>query len=116
MIKKLFSILKNGGVDVYMAGKKQGKCTKAYVSIKEDKSEMSLTGKGIYTYFSVILVSPLDNYCALDAIHNKVDTAIEGSKFKFFGSESEEVSEDGYIRTLTYRRFKRRKINGSKKS
>ena len=108
MIKKLFTILKRNGIEVYLPSKKSGKATSAYVVINEEKSELSLTGMGMYTYFSVKIVSPLESYYSLEETHNKVKNALSNSSFKFFSSETEEVNSDvGFIRTLTYRRFKR---------
>ena len=108
MIKKLFSILKRSGLEVYLPSKKTGKPTGAYVVIAEEKSEPGLTGMGIYTYFSIKIVSPLESYNSLEETQEKVKTALLNSSFKFHTSETEEVkSDDGFVRTLTYRRFKR---------
>ena len=108
MIKKLFTILKRNGIEVYLPGKKSGKATSAYVVINQEKSEPGLTGMGIYTYFSVKIVSPLESYYSLEETYTKVKNALSNSSFKFFSWETEEVNSDvGYIRTLTYKKFKR---------
>lgn len=108
MIKKLFSHLKSAGIDVYLPAKKSGKCTDAYAVVKEEKSEMSLTGKSVYTYFSVIAIAPLENYNSLEEITAKIKRALKGTAFKFFESNDADSGDDfsGYKRILTYRTLK----------
>jgi len=108
MIKKLFSYLKAVGIDVYLPSKKSGKCTAAYAVVKEEKSEKSLTGKSVYTYFTVTVIAPLENYNALENTCKKVKQSLKGTAFKFFESEDSESGDDfnGYKRTLTYRTLK----------
>ncbi len=108
MIKKLFSYLKSAGIDVYLPAKKSGKCTAAYAVVKEEKSEMSLTGKSVYTYFSVTVIAPLENYNSLEELCSKVKCALKNTSFKFCESSDAESGDDfsGYKRILTYRTLK----------
>ena len=108
MIKKLFAYLKNAEIDTYLPARKDGKCTSPYAVINEEKSEPGLTGRCLYTYFTVTVVAPADNYSALDQTVSKVRSALKGTQFRFDGSESAEVNENiqGYCRVLNYRVIK----------
>lgn len=108
MIKKLFSNLKSGGVDVYLPAKKTGKCTSAYAVVNEDKCELSASGRSSYTYFSVTVIAPLEDYASLDEISARVKASLKGTAFKFFGSEAEDAGggANGYKRILKYRVIK----------
>lgn len=107
MIKKLFSYLKSSGIDVYLPSKKTGKCTAPYVVVNEEKCAISQTGRSIYTYFSVSVIAPLEDYASLEETVSKVKASLKGTAFKFFGSEADNGGDtDGYKRTLTYRGLK----------
>ena len=108
MIKKLFSYIKNCGVDVYMPAKKTGKCTSPYAVVNEEKSELSQSGKSSYIYFSVTVIAPLEDYSSLDEVSAKVKSSLKGTAFRFMGSETSEAggSENGYKRKLLYRIIK----------
>lgn len=108
MIKKLFSYIKSTGTDVYLPAKKTGKCTSPYAVVKEEKSEISFTGKSVYTYFSVTVIVPIENYGLLDDVCIKIRRALKNTPFKFFESKDDESGDDfnGYKRTLTFRTLK----------
>lgn len=108
MIKKLFSYLKGGGVDVYLPAKKPGKCTSAYAVAKEEKCELSTSGRCSYIYFSVTVFAPLEDYASLEETTARVKASLKGTAFKFFGSEGADSGGDanGYKRILTYRAIK----------
>lgn len=108
MIKKLFSYINDGGVDVYLPAKKTGKCTSAYAVVNEEKCELSPSGKSAYTYFSVTVIAPLEEYGALDEVSARVKASLKGTAFKFFGSEAESAGGDanGYKRIMIYRAIK----------
>ena len=108
MIKKLFSYIKNSGVDVYMPAKKTGKCISPYAVVNEEKTELSQSDKSSYVYFSVTVAAPIENYSALDAISANIKSALRGTTFKFMGSKTANTdgSENAYKRILTYRSIK----------
>ncbi len=108
MIKKLFSHVEGKGVEVYLPAKKTGKCTSAYAVVSEDKTELSRTGRGLYTYFNVTVVAPLSNYASLDETAAAVKSALKGTAFTFCESKAADggADEEGYKRILTYRVLK----------
>lgn len=108
MIKKLFSLIESKGIEVYMPAKKTGKCASAYAVVKEEKSELCHTGRGINTYFAITIVAPLSNYASLEETTAAVKAALKGSAFTFCSSKAEGdgADEEGYKRVLTYRVLK----------
>lgn len=113
MIKKLFGLLKDAGIDVYLPGKKQGKATDAYAVINCTGSEPGKTGSELYTFFSVALLAPDESYMALCDLEAKTVAALKGSCFKFTESRNEDsFSEAGaYKRVLLYRVLSRNCTN-----
>lgn len=109
MIKKLYALLKQGGVKVYLSGKKFGKCTSPYAVVKEEKSQLSATGKALCVYFSVTAVAPIENYGALEETGIKIRKALSASSFKLIESADDEADGDlnGYIRKFTYFAYKK---------
>ena len=108
MIKKLFSYLKNAGIDTYLPAKKTGKCTHPYAVIEEDGCEPGLTGRCIHSRYTVTVVAPLESYAMLDETSNKAKAALRGTAFRFDGSEATTTNEnnDSYSRVLNYRVIK----------
>ncbi len=109
MIKKLFSALEGAGAEVYLPAKKQGKCTAPYVVVNLEKTEPSKTGRGIYSFFSVSLFAPTDNFAALDELHSRVCNSLKGSPFVFIGCDAEPTGgeTDSYKRVLNFRTLKK---------
>ena len=109
MIKNLFSILKNAGVNVSLPAKKEGKCAIPYAVVDIGKETVSETGKGVYCTFTVSLFAPLDSYGELDTMQMAVFSALKGTSFRFTGSDTEEAGGevDAYKRVLTFRSIKK---------
>jgi hypothetical protein len=109
MVKKLFSLLKEGGVNVFLPAKHLGKCTFPYAVVNEDSVEESKTGSALYTFYSVTLLSPTDDFASLDIMDKKVREILKTSPFKFISSHTESADGDldAYKRVLTYRSLKR---------
>ena len=108
MVIRLFNTLKDSGFDVYFPAKKPGKCTSPYIVVKEEKAEVGITGKSLCTHFSVIVVTPVDNYNSLSETISQVKGALKNSPFKFLSSETDEVNDDdGYVGTMTYQAIKK---------
>lgn len=109
MVKKLFSLLKDGGVDVFLPIKHTGKCTSPYAVVSEEDTQQGKTGSGVYTYFTVTLISPAEDYASLDSMDKKVRTVIKGTPFKFVSARTESADAEtaAYKRTLYFRAFKR---------
>lgn len=108
MIKKLFDYLKTAELDTYLPAKKTGKCTHPYTVIDEEKSEIGLTGRCVYAYYTVTVVSPIDNFSLLEETVSKVKAALKEAPFRFDGSSSTTIDENtgGYYRVLNYHAIK----------
>ena len=109
MVKKLFSLLQNAGVPVYLPAKKEGKCTEAYAVVGHKKSEPAKTGKSAYAYFTVSLIAPVENFAAMEELEQRCVNALKGSNFKYVESDEDNAYTEslGYKRILTYRIIKR---------
>ena len=109
MVKKLFSLLKDGGVDVFLPMKHTGKCTSPYAVVSEEDTNQGKTGSGVYTYFTVTLISPAEDYASLDSMDKKVRTILKDKPFKFVSAHTESADPEtaAYKRTLYFRVLKK---------
>lgn len=108
MIKKLFSYLKDAGIDTYLPAKKNGKCTHPYAVVDEEESIPGLTGRCIHSHYTVTVVVPLERFALLDETSGKVKAALKGTSFRFDGNGGTTANENtgGYSRVLNYRVIK----------
>lgn len=109
MLKRLFSILKDAGVNVYLPAKKEGKCVSPYAVVDTGRETVSETGKATQCTFSVSLFAPLDSFRELDNMQKAVLGAVKGTPFRFDGCDTEEAGGevDSYKRVLTLRALKK---------
>ena len=111
MIRKFFDALYGESLSVYPPGKKKGKATTPYVVVNEEKSEPSLTGRGIYTYLCATVVVPHENYGYLNETCKTVKDKLKNTPFRFLESDEDTCDEEGYKKQMTFKIFKRSDCN-----
>ncbi len=105
MIKKLYRLLKDGGVNVYLPAKKEGKCSAPYAVVDTSREDITDTGRATQCTFTISLFAPLNSYGELDNMQKTVLSALKDTPFRFTGSDTEEAGGevDSYKRVLTFR-------------
>lgn len=110
MIKKIYTALKEAGLNPFWPGKHQGECTQRYCVVKESNQVPFFNANRVgYRIIDIIVFVPISSYIQMEPYVQEIKSELKGLPLRYTG-ETPVIPDDekkAYTTSIQYQVLKR---------